>query len=123
MPSHWSQQLMAILNNIGNLTKNLHHYVLLSTKINVVYYSFTGSDRISSGNVCTPIYSSRIKHLQIKFKFHHKIGTPFLSILLIFSYPSLGFTLTLGRTIPDRTFPVTVGAVLFGALPHGRPRS
>lgn len=30
---------MAILNNIGNLTKNLHHYVLLSTKINVVYYS------------------------------------------------------------------------------------
>ena len=29
---------MAILNNIGNLTKNLHHYVLLSTKINVVYY-------------------------------------------------------------------------------------
>lgn len=36
---------MAILNNIGNLTKNLHHYVLLSTKINVVYYKNGGFDK------------------------------------------------------------------------------
>ena len=53
---------MAILNNIGNLTKNLHHYVLLSTKINVVYYKKNPTKH--SANIAGASFSASVDNAE-----------------------------------------------------------